>query len=69
MENVPETPAFTIMKTFAKYLWPKNDLGTKVRVVVAVSLLLGSKLVQKRRKGKKRDREGRRERGRRRKDN
>jgi ATP-binding cassette subfamily B (MDR/TAP) protein 7 len=35
---------WAIMKEMSKYLWPKNDLGTKVRVGVALALLVGSKV-------------------------
>jgi hypothetical protein len=33
----------TVLKTFAKYLWPKEP-GPRLRVVVALSLLIGSKV-------------------------
>lgn len=33
----------TVLKTFMKYLWPK-ETGPRVRVVVALSLLIGSKV-------------------------
>lgn len=44
LENLPPIPALTIMKTFAKYLWPAGDTGTKARVLVALGLLIGSKV-------------------------
>ncbi|KAI9877243.1 MAG: Iron-sulfur clusters transporter atm1, mitochondrial [Pleopsidium flavum] len=34
---------WAIMKEMARYLWPKNDLGTKMRVGTALALLVGSK--------------------------
>ncbi|KAJ5840827.1 uncharacterized protein N7525_006015 [Penicillium rubens] len=34
---------WAIMKEMAKYLWPKNDWGTKLRVSTALSLLIGAK--------------------------
>ncbi|KAJ5544577.1 ABC transporter integral membrane type 1 [Penicillium sp. DV-2018c] len=35
---------WAIMKEMAKYLWPKNDWGTKLRVSSALSLLIGAKV-------------------------
>ncbi|KKK20107.1 iron-sulfur clusters transporter atm1 [Aspergillus rambellii] len=34
-----------IMKEMAKYLWPKDDWGTKLRVGTALSLLVGAKVL------------------------
>ncbi|KAK9470541.1 P-loop containing nucleoside triphosphate hydrolase protein [Dipodascopsis tothii] len=34
-----------IIKEMSRYLWPKGNTGAKVRVVLALSLLLGSKLL------------------------
>jgi ATP-binding cassette, subfamily B (MDR/TAP), member 7 len=34
-----------ILKEMAKYLWPKGELGTKVRVGTALSLLIGAKVL------------------------
>ncbi|KAJ5779749.1 ABC transporter integral membrane type 1 [Penicillium paradoxum] len=36
---------WAIMKEMAKYLWPKNDWGTKIRVSSALSLLIGAKIL------------------------
>ncbi|KAJ5349323.1 ABC transporter integral membrane type 1 [Penicillium brevicompactum] len=36
---------WAIMKEMAKYLWPKNDWGTKLRVGSALSLLIGAKIL------------------------
>lgn len=36
---------WAIMKEMSKYLWPKNDLGAKVRVSTAFALLIGAKLL------------------------
>lgn len=36
---------WAIMKEMVKYLWPKDNLGTKVRVGVAVALLIGAKVL------------------------
>ncbi|EEH48812.1 iron-sulfur clusters transporter atm1, mitochondrial [Paracoccidioides brasiliensis Pb18] len=36
---------WAIMKEMAKYLWPKDDLGTKARVGVALTLLVGGKIL------------------------
>ncbi|KAJ5809709.1 uncharacterized protein N7503_001927 [Penicillium pulvis] len=36
---------WAIMREMAKYLWPKDDLGTKLRVGTALSLLVGSKIL------------------------
>lgn len=35
----------SIMKEMAQYLWPKGDIGTKVRVSTALSLLVGAKIL------------------------
>lgn len=36
---------WAIMKEMAHYLWPKDSLGTKLRVGLAVSLLVGAKVL------------------------
>ncbi|KAG6019949.1 Iron-sulfur clusters transporter atm1, mitochondrial, partial [Claviceps citrina] len=36
---------WAIIREMSRYLWPKDGLGTKVRVGVAVSLLIGAKLL------------------------
>jgi ATP-binding cassette, subfamily B (MDR/TAP), member 7 len=36
---------WAIMKEMSRYLWPKNSPGTKFRVALAVSLLVGGKLL------------------------
>ncbi|KAA6411367.1 MAG: iron-sulfur clusters transporter mitochondrial [Lasallia pustulata] len=36
---------WAIMKEMSRYLWPKDDLGTKVRVGTAFALLIGSKVL------------------------
>jgi ABC transporter ATM len=36
---------WAIMREMSRYLWPKNDLSTKVRVGLAVSLLIGAKVL------------------------
>ncbi|KAG5297178.1 iron-sulfur clusters transporter atm1 [Histoplasma ohiense] len=36
---------WAIMKEMAKYLWPKDDLGTKARVGAALALLVGGKIL------------------------
>lgn len=36
---------WAIMKEMAKYLWPKDSLGTRFRVGLAVSLLIGAKVL------------------------
>ncbi|OJD26466.1 iron-sulfur clusters transporter atm1, mitochondrial [Blastomyces percursus] len=36
---------WAIMKEMAKYLWPKDDLGTKARVGTALALLVGGKIL------------------------
>ncbi|KAJ5823605.1 ABC transporter integral membrane type 1 [Penicillium robsamsonii] len=36
---------WAIMKEMAKYLWPKDDWGTKLRVGTALSLLIGAKIL------------------------
>eukprot|EP00026_Physarum_polycephalum_P004397 Phypoly_transcript_04416.p1 GENE.Phypoly_transcript_04416~~Phypoly_transcript_04416.p1 ORF type:complete len:708 (+),score=105.99 Phypoly_transcript_04416:116-2125(+) len=44
-DNPPPTPPMKILRAFGKYLWPAGDTGTKIRVVGALSLLLGSKVL------------------------
>jgi len=46
-DNPPPTPPMKIMKTFAKYMWPEGDTATKIRVVGALTLLLGAKVCGK----------------------
>ncbi|KAL6914536.1 hypothetical protein FSST1_012296 [Fusarium sambucinum] len=36
---------WAIMKEMTRYLWPKDDWGTKLRVSLAVSLLIGAKVL------------------------
>jgi ABC transporter ATM len=36
---------WAIMKEMVKYLWPKDDWGTKLRVGTALSLLVGAKIL------------------------
>ncbi|KAJ5088769.1 hypothetical protein N7456_012385 [Penicillium angulare] len=36
---------WAIMREMAKYLWPKDDWGTKLRVGTALSLLVGAKIL------------------------
>lgn len=36
---------WAIMKEMVQYLWPKDNLGTRARVLIAVSLLVGSKVL------------------------
>jgi ABC transporter ATM len=35
---------WAIIKQLMKYIWPKNDIGVKTRVVIALSLLIGGKV-------------------------
>lgn len=35
---------WTIIKDMARYLWPKDDLGTRFRVGLSVALLVGAKV-------------------------
>jgi len=35
---------WAIIKDMAKYLWPKNDFGTRFRVSLSVGLLIGAKV-------------------------
>jgi ATP-binding cassette, subfamily B (MDR/TAP), member 7 len=44
-DSAPDVPASTMLREFGAYLWPKGQLGTKLRVVSAVALLAGSKLL------------------------
>ena len=36
---------WAIMKEMAQYLWPKDNLGTKVRVSLSLGLLIGAKVL------------------------
>ncbi|KAB5542561.1 iron-sulfur cluster transporter ATM1 [Coniochaeta sp. 2T2.1] len=36
---------WAIMREMSRYLWPKNDWGSKLRVSLAVSLLIGAKVL------------------------
>lgn len=36
---------WAIIKEMSKYLWPKDNLGTRLRVSTAVTLLIGAKVV------------------------
>jgi ATP-binding cassette, subfamily B (MDR/TAP), member 7 len=36
---------WAIMKEMARYLWPKDSYGTKVRVVISLALLVGAKVL------------------------
>ncbi|MCJ1279530.1 Iron-sulfur clusters transporter atm1, mitochondrial [Puttea exsequens] len=36
---------WAIMKEMSRYLWPKDDLGARARVVTALGLLIGSKVL------------------------
>ncbi|KAI9308571.1 hypothetical protein BJ944DRAFT_95734 [Cunninghamella echinulata] len=38
---------WAIIKQLMKYIWPKNDIGVKSRVVIALSLLIGGKVSKK----------------------
>lgn len=35
---------WAIIRQLMKYIWPKNDIGVKTRVVIALSLLVGGKV-------------------------
>lgn len=37
---------WAIMKEMSRYLWPKDNLGTRFRVGLSVALLLGAKVTQ-----------------------
>jgi hypothetical protein len=34
-----------ILKTLVKYIWPKDNIGFRIRVVIALSLLVGAKVL------------------------
>ena len=36
---------WAIMKEMSRYLWPKDNLGTRMRVGMSVALLVGAKLL------------------------
>lgn len=39
-------PDFAVMKRFLPYLWPKNQPGLRVRIIIALLLVIVSKLIQ-----------------------
>lgn len=39
------TADWAIMKEMSKYLWPKDNLGTRARVALSVGLLVGAKVL------------------------
>lgn len=43
-KNERNATDWAIIKQMMKYIWPKNDIGVKTRVVVALSLLVGGKV-------------------------
>jgi len=46
MSNKEQRKAdWAIIKEMSKYLWPKDNLGTRLRVSTAVTLLIGAKVV------------------------
>ncbi|WP_213979503.1 ABC transporter ATP-binding protein/permease [Sphingomonas sp. dw_22] len=44
--SAPERPLLGTMKRFLPYLWPKDSPGLRVRIVIALLLVVCSKLVQ-----------------------
>jgi ATP-binding cassette subfamily B protein len=47
LETPAETkPDFAVMRRFMPYLWPKDQTGLRVRIVVALLLVVMSKLIQ-----------------------
>lgn len=45
-EGAPEPPILSTLARFVPYLWPKDQPGLRVRIVIALLLVLVSKLVQ-----------------------
>ena len=45
-ESAPERPLLATMKRFLPYLWPKDSPGLRARIVIALVLVVFSKLVQ-----------------------
>ncbi|EGG14283.1 ABC transporter B family protein [Cavenderia fasciculata] len=47
MDNNKETQnsALSMIKTVGKYLWPKDDWGSKGRIILSVGLLVGAKIL------------------------
>ena len=45
-ESAPERPLLGTMKRFLPYLWPKDSPGLRARIVIALILVVFSKLVQ-----------------------
>jgi ABC-type transport system involved in Fe-S cluster assembly fused permease/ATPase subunit len=47
LDASPDTkPDFAVMKRFLPYLWPKNQAGLRVRIIIALLLVIVSKLIQ-----------------------
>jgi len=47
LDASPDTkPDFAVMKRFLPYLWPKNQAGLRVRIIIALLLVIASKLIQ-----------------------
>eukprot|EP01133_Synstelium_polycarpum_P002670 gene2670-3086_t len=47
MDNKNETQnsAMSMMKTLAKYLWPKDDRASRIRILISIGLLFGAKVL------------------------
>ncbi|MET0375230.1 MAG: ABC transporter transmembrane domain-containing protein, partial [Rhizorhabdus sp.] len=45
-EPGPERPLWGTLKRFLPYLWPRDAAGLRVRIVIALSLVVLSKVVQ-----------------------
>ncbi len=47
LDASPDTkPDFAVMKRFLPYLWPKNQAGLRIRIIIALLLVIVSKLIQ-----------------------
>jgi ATP-binding cassette subfamily B protein len=46
LSSAPERPLLGTMKRFLPYLWPKDSPGLRIRIVIALLLVVCSKLVQ-----------------------
>ncbi|MDV3458829.1 ABC transporter ATP-binding protein/permease [Sphingomonas sp. HF-S4] len=45
-ESAPERPLLATMRRFLPYLWPKDSPGLRARIVIALALVVISKLIQ-----------------------
>ena len=49
-ERLSNVSTYSMIMDVSKYLWPKDDIGTRIRILSAVLLLIGSKVGPEERK-------------------